>query len=81
MEISRDLQVRAAFTQDVEQYLEPVVEVKSKPKIKGPSWAEELPTKAWPGGAFNAPLQFLKVKLPNEKCYIAFCQLIMVSAC
>ena len=73
MEISRDLQVRAAsgrnnaFTWDAEQYLEPVEEAKREPKTKGPSWAEELPAKAWPGGAFNAQLQSLKVRLPNEK--------------
>lgn len=73
MEISRDLQVRAAsgrskvFTWDVEQYLEPVDEVKREPKMKGPSWAEEVPAEAWPGGAFNAQLQSLKVRLPSEK--------------
>lgn len=44
MEIGRDLQVRAAsgrskaFTWDVEQYLEPVEEVKREPKMKGPYW-------------------------------------------
>lgn len=43
MEISRDLQLRAAsrrskaFTWDVEKYLEPVEEVKREPKTKGPS--------------------------------------------
>lgn len=73
MEISRDLQVKAAsrrrkaLTWDVEQYLEPGEELRRESKMKGPSWAEELPAKASPGGAFNAQLQSLKVRLPNEK--------------
>lgn len=71
-ETSRDLQVRAVsrrskeFTQDVEKHLEPVEEGKSEPKKKGPSCAEELCPKAWPGGRFNAQLQSLKVRLSDE---------------